>query len=202
MKRIFIAIIAICIAFGGCAKTQQTEDSTNNGIVSTSGTAEIAQTTKTADNPFTAPNAIKGQVGELYYVVPEGADAVESAAESIIVYEMPIKNSSETFSLSVYFNSKSEIESTQTFENFISEIKARNKASIQSTDDFQYQEIDEAFETNVLYGYTGSYVNEGKKWQALCFAIDSGFYMISYSAKTAFFDESIWENFYAQLKLV
>lgn len=42
----------------------------------------------------------------------------------------------------------------------------------------------------------------GKKTVLIVVAESNNMYMVGYTVKTGFFDQSVWDNFYEQLKLV
>lgn len=66
------------------------------------GIAGLTGCNRSENNPFTAENAIKGQLGELYYVVPENA-VLNDSTDELAWYKIPIDNSTEEYQLMISF---------------------------------------------------------------------------------------------------
>lgn len=160
-----------------------------------------------SSNPFTADDAKKGQIGDLYYVVPSNAvsDDNSNSNSNSISYRVPIENSVEEYILNILYtyvdeedaeNPEEVIEYFETLVKFMEEVE--NEAGTQCTT----ENIDE---------FAGVTMDRGKKFikeedggkAILITAVKSRkLYSVGYFVKTAFFDESIWDNFYNQLKII
>ena len=149
------------------------------------------------ENPFTAENAIKGQIGDLYYVVPGNAVFTESSTDSACFYSIPIENSSEEYILSIrYYSFEADDEyneAIQLMENTTQELDNTTH---------EYENLTEFLGENVDYGIKVNYDVDGQKSVGVSVAKDHKCYMIQYRVKSGFYDQAVWDNFYAQLKFV
>lgn len=160
-------------------------------------------------NPFTADDAKKGQIGDLYYVVPSNAvsDDTTTAVNNTnsVSYRVPIENSVEEYQLNIgctYItkedaeSKENVLESFDKFIDFIEEITSGSdvKYSREDIDKFAGTAVDKAIKIS----------GEGNGVKSISiFALKSRkVYFAEYSTKTGFFDQSIWDNFYKQLKYV
>lgn len=157
-------------------------------------------------NPFLDENAIKGQIGDLYYVVPYNATADEKN-DNNIMYSVPIENSEENYQLGLMYMYVSEDEANEEevksgFETILNNI-ATEFSNFESKGMFyESEQITDFLGIAVDSGikYTAEY--EGKKIIGIAAFKSRKMYVITYRTKTGFYNQSVWDNFYAQLELV
>ncbi len=155
---------------------------------------------QSGNNPFTSENAIKGQVGELYYVVPENAVSDGSISEELAMYNVPIENSAEEYQLSILYDRIDDVnEYESTLKNIDNMVKQNDmedgiEVSTEEIDNFLGKAIDRGCKREGKYN--------GKKTVLIVAAESNNMYMVGYTVKTGFFDQSVWDNFYEQLRLV
>lgn len=161
---------------------------------------------RSGNNPFLDENAIKGQIGDLYYVVPYGATADEED-DNNIVYSVPIENSAENYQLGFVYGYISEDEASEEEAKNGFEIVLNNIIS-------QYESLESKgvlYENEQITDFLGVAVDKGIKYTAefegykeigISALISRKMYLITYQVKTGFYDQSVWDNFYEQLKLV
>lgn len=156
-------------------------------------------------NPFTADDAKKGQIGDLCYAIPGNAVSEKASNDDSIVYLVPIENSVEEYQLNIgcTYITKEDAESKEdvleSFDKFIDYIE-----EIASGSDVKYsrEDIDKFAGTAVDKAIKISGEGNGAKTISI-FALKSRkVYSAGYSVKTGFFDQSVWDNFYKQLKYV
>ena len=172
-----LAIILVCI--GGC------------------GTA--------GGNPFTAENAVKGQVGDLYYVVPENAVLDESSIDESNVYRVPIANSNEEYTLSIacsYLDEEAYETSVQYWENLKGILSSASTEYAEQGSFYEEQDITSFLGKTVDYGSKITVEGNGQKMVSAFVITSNKVCGVTYSAKTGFYDQAVWDNFYAQLKFV
>lgn len=155
---------------------------------------------QSSDNPFAADNAIKGQVGNLYYVVPENAVLLNASTDDGAMYDIPIKNSTEKYSLMVM---SKHTDNNDEYEDILQNIdNMKNQSETETGTTYTTEDINKFLGRTVDKGCKCVGENNGKKVVIIMAAESSNVYMISYTVKTGFYDQSVWDNFYAQLKLV
>lgn len=156
-------------------------------------------------NPFTADDAKKGQIGDLCYAVPGNAISKEDSNDDNIVYVVPIENSVEEYQLNIgcTYITKEDAESKEDIlEGFDRLIEFIEEITNGSGVKYSREDIDEFAGTTVDKAIKISGEGNGAK-SILIIALKSrNAYFAGYSTKTGFFDQSIWENFYKQLKYV
>lgn len=156
---------------------------------------------KSSDNPFAADDAIKGQVGNLYYVVPNNATLDEGLSDnSTIIYKVPIKNSAEEYQLIVSCKHTDDENEYKSLIQNIDEMKSQTKNEYGA--EITNETINTFLGETIDNGCKREGVANGQKVVAIMAAKEGNVYMLGYSVKTGFYDQSIWDNFYAQLKLV
>ena len=142
------------------------------------------------ENPFTAENAIKGQVGDLYYVVPENAVLEEFPNDSARFYNIPIENSSEEYRLNIMCVS---VETDDDYNEVIQSMK--------DTED-EKENLAEFLGEKVDYGYRATVDVDDQKSTIVFVVKDPKIYVVQYIVKSGFYDQAVWDNFYSQLKFV
>lgn len=163
------------------------------------GIAGLTSCNRSGNNPFTAENAIKGQLGELYYVVPENA-MLNDSTDELAWYKIPIDNSTEEYQLMISFthtDDENEYESIiQNIDDMIKQIDMEDgiEVSTEKIDNFLGKSIDKGCKREGKYN--------GKKTVLVVVAESNNMYMVGYTVKTGFFYQSVWDNFYEQLRLV
>lgn len=168
----------------------------------------IAGCNQSSENPFTADDAIKGQIGDLYYVVPNNAIIDEQYFSDIAVkYNIPIKNSTEEYQLNLIYtyvseDDASEDEALNGFETIINDLITKSKENESNGISYESEPITEFLGTTVDLGLKYTAEGSGQKVIGIVAAKSRTLYFIGYSVKTGFYDQSVWDNFYAQLKLV
>lgn len=158
-------------------------------------------------NPFLDENAIKEQLGDLYYVVPYNATADEKN-DNNIMYSVPIENSEENYQIGVsyvYISSEEEAnekEVTKWFEIMIDSLI--ENLSENKSDDFSFESepVTDFLGASVDIGLKYTAKNNGMKTTGMFVATSRELYLLNYGAKTGFYNQSVWDNFYAQLELV
>lgn len=155
-------------------------------------------------NPFTAENAIKGQVGDLYYVVPENATLDDESPDGLLTFHVPIENSTEEHILNILYSCPDDQESYEIFLKYYQSVKETAEESSEKFGDVivEVQELTEFLGRSVDYGFMMTQEAEGKRSISVYAASSKKLYLISYIAKTAFYDQTFWDNFYTQLKFV
>lgn len=171
-----LAIILVCI--GGC------------------GTA--------SENPFVAEDAIKGQVGDLYYVVPGNATLDDESPDGLLTFYIPIENTTEEHILNIMYSRPDNQESYEAFIKYYQSVKEAAEAVSDEVEGAtaEFQMLTEFLGRPTDYGFVMTQEAEGKKGVSVYVATSNKLYAISYVAKTAFYDQTFWDNFYAQLKFV
>lgn len=157
-----------------------------------------------AGNPFTAENAIKGQVGDLYYVVPGNAVLEESTDEKNS-YSVPITNSNEEYILDIvylYADEEAYKAAIQLLEFTRELIAAEIEENAGNGASYEEEDITEFLGKSVNYGIKTTYIKNGLVEAGITVAIADKFYSVRYTVKSAFYDQAVWDNFYAQLKFV
>ena len=143
-----------------------------------------------AKDPFAADNAIKGQVDDLHYAVPENAVLDKASNDSFHIYNIPLKNSKEEYCLSVLcFSAKTEDEYNETIQNMKSV-------------EYENETMTEFLGKKIDYGYIATIDDDGQMSTILYVAKNQKFYIIQYSIVTGLYDQTVWDNFYSQLKFV
>jgi len=157
-------------------------------------------------NPFASERAVKGQIGNLYYAVPYNATADEKN-DNNIMYSVPIENSVENYQLGFVYGYISEDESTEDeakngFEMILNNITSQYENLESKGLLYESEQITDFLGVDVDAGikYTAEY--EGQKVIGIAALISRKMYLVTYQAKTSFFEQSVWDNFYAQLELV
>lgn len=164
------------------------------------GIIGISGCNQSENNPFASENAIKGQLGELYYVVPENAVSDGSISEELAMYNIPIDNSEEEYQLTILYE---HTDNTEEYEAILKNIDdAINQIDLEEGVEATTEEIDVFLGRAIDKGYKREGKFNGKKAVMIIAAESGNMYMVGYIVKTGFFDQSIWDNFYAQLKLV
>lgn len=164
------------------------------------GIAGLTGCNRSGNNPFTAENAIKGQLGELYYVVPENAAPVGSVSEELAMYDVPIENSTEEYQLTILYK---QIDNTDEYELALENIEdSIEQIDIEDDIEVSTEEINIFLGKAIDKGYKREGKVDGKKTVGIVALKSDSMYMVGYTAKTGFFDQSVWDNFYEQLKLV
>lgn len=143
-----------------------------------------------AGNPFTADDAIKGQIGDLYYAVPENAVLEEFPNDSARFYNIPIENSAEEYMLNIACAS---VETDDDYDEAIQSMKDTEYENENLTD-FLGEKVD--------YGYRATVDVDDRKSIIVSAAKDHKVYVVQYIVKSGFYDQTVWDNFYAQLKFV
>lgn len=155
------------------------------------------------DNPFTVENALKAQIDDLYYVVPNNAVIKEEHGNQSVLYTVPIENSKEEYYLNINIEKYETENKEETIENFEKGIQF-NKDVVFNGEDVKYttEEIYEFADTKIDKGVKIIIERNGKKDISYMVIKFPKAYSVSYSAKAGFFDEAVWDNFYSQLKYV
>lgn len=177
MKRFFCILCALAI-----------------GIIGVTGCNQ------SANNPFTSEKAIKGQLGELYYVVPENAVFDGGITEELVMYNVPIDNSEEEYQLAILYQHTDNAEEYETILKNIDD--SINQIDLKEGVEATTEEIDVFLGKTIDRGYKREGKFNGKKAVMVTAAESGNMYVVGYTVKTGFFDQSIWDNFYEQLKLV
>ena len=150
------------------------------------------------ENPFTADDVIKGQIGDLYYVIPGNAVVDESSTDVNNTYRVPIANSMEEYVLNISY---SPVEDT--YEASIQSMESLREFLISSIEGlYEDEDITDFLGKEVDYGFKISVEADGRKSVFIYALISQKLYFVGYGAKTGFYDQSVWDNFYAQLKFV
>lgn len=159
-----------------------------------------------SSNPFTAGDAKKGQIGDLYYVVPSNAVSDDSVIDSAsnndrVSYHVPIEGSVEEYMLNILIYLGQE-DTKEVLEDFESLIEFIEKA--QSETDLKYisEDIDEFAGVTVDRGKKYIVEENGKKGIFITIVKSKKIYTVGYYVKTAFFDQSVFDNFCNQLKII
>lgn len=155
---------------------------------------------KSSDNPFTADDAIKGQIGELYYVVPQNAVLDGSLSEELAMYKIPIDNSTEEYQLTISYSHTDDVDEYEEILQHIDDMI--NQHDIEEGAEITTEEIDIFLEKTIDKGCKREGKINGQKAVLIVVAEDGDMYFIGYIVKTGFYGQSVWDNFYAQLKLV
>lgn len=154
---------------------------------------------QSSDNPFTADNAIKGQVGNLYYVVPENA-VLNASTDDSAMYDVPINNSTEQYTLMIMCK---HTDSNDEYEEMLQNIDdMKNQSETETGTTYTTEDISKFLGRTVDKGCKCIGENNGQKIVMIVAAESENLYMIGYTVKTGFYDQSIWDNFYAHAKLV
>ena len=154
---------------------------------------------QSSDNPFTADNAIKGQVGNLYYTVPENA-VLNASTDDSAMYDIPINNSTEKYTLIVICKHTDSNDEYEEMLQNIDEMKSQtqNEYGVEITN----ETINTFLGKTIDNGCKREGVSDGQKIVTIIAAKEGNIYTLGYSVKTGFYDQSVWDNFYAQAKLV
>lgn len=154
-----------------------------------------------ANNPFTSEKAIKGQLGELYYVVPENAILLDSSiSEELAMYSVPIDNSAEKYQLTITYTHTDDVDE---YEKLLQKIDDMiNQIDIEEGAEVTTEEIDIFLGKTIDKGCKREGKINGQKAIIIVVAESGNMYLLGYMVKTGFYDQSVWDNFYAQLKLV
>lgn len=161
-------------------------------------------------NPFTSNDAKKGQIGDLYYVVPSNAVSDDNSNPNSISYRVPIENSVEEYILSILYtyvdedDASSPEEVLEYTEMLIEFIEKAQNTETENKADTQYvsEDIVEFAGVTVDRGIKLIKEESGGKAISIIAVKSRKIYSVGYVVKTAFFDESIWDNFYNQLKII
>lgn len=160
----------------------------------------ITGCSQSSDNPFTADDAIKGQIGDLYYVVPANAVLNEGLGDSIAMYKVPIDNSAEEYTIII---SCTHADDADEYEDILQNIEEmKNQTENETGTQFTDEAIDDFLGKTIDKGFKREGENNGEKAIMITAAGSGNMYLIGYTVKTGFYDQSVWENFLAQLKLV
>lgn len=159
----------------------------------------ITGCSKSSANPFTADDAIKGQVGNLYYTVPENA-VLNASTDDSAMYDIPINNSTEKYTLMVMCKHTSSNDEYEDMLQNINEMKSQTKN--EQGAEITNETINTFLGETVDNGCKREGVSDGQKVVVIIAAKEGNIYTLGYSVKTGFFDQSVWDNFYAQAKLV
>lgn len=152
------------------------------------------------DNPFIANNAIKGQIGELYYAVPNNAVLNKDSSDNSAMYIIPINNSAEEYTLMISYAHTDNKEEYESILQHIDEMK--NQTETENGTIYTTEDINVFLGRTIDKGCKCVGENNGQKSVVIIVAESGNMYMISYTVKTGFYDQSVWDNFYAQLELV
>ena len=162
-------------------------------------------TGSSADNPFIAENAIKGQVGDLYYVVPENAVFDESSTDEDNVYRVSIANSTEEYVLNISYSYVDE----EAYESSVHLMEITREAAASASEEnaadgasYKDENITEFLGKSVDYGFKSTSKGNGQTMVAVLVITSNTAYGIRYTVKSGFYDQAVWDNFYAQLKFV
>lgn len=157
-----------------------------------------------AGNPFTAEDAIKGQTGDLYYVVPGNATLDDESPDGLLTFHIPIENTTEEHMLNIMYSRPDNQESYEAFIQYYQSVKETAEAVSNEVEGVtaESQMLTEFLGRPTDYGFVMTQEAEGKKGVSVYAATSNKLYAISYVAKTAFYDQTFWDNFYAQLKFV
>lgn len=154
---------------------------------------------KSSDNPFASDNAIKGQVGNLYYTVPENA-VLNSSTDDSAMYDVSISNSTEKYVLTIMCKHTGSNDEYKDMLQNIDNMKNQSETGTGAT--YTAEDINDFLGQTVDKGCKCVAENNGQRFVTIVAAKSKTLYMIGYTVKTGFYDQSVWDNFYAQLKLV
>ena len=156
------------------------------------------------DNPFIADDAIKGQIGDLYYVIPGNAVVDESSTDENNTYRVPIANSIEEYTLYISYSPVEETDETpiQSMEDLREFLAYSIEAFSEEVALYEEEDITDFLGKQVDYGFKINTEIDGQKSVLIYALISHKMYSVGYGAKTGFYDQTVWDNFYAQLKLV
>ena len=156
------------------------------------------------DNPFTTDDALKGQVGDLYYVIPGNAVVDESSTDGNNAYRVPIANSVEEYALTVSCSPVEETDETpiQSMEDLREFLAYSIEAFSEEVALYEDEDITDFLGKQVDYGFKLNTEVDGRKSVLIYALISQKVYSVGYAAKTGFYDQAVWDNFYAQLKFV
>lgn len=144
-------------------------------------------------------NAIKGQVGNLYYTVPENA-VLNSSTDDSAMYDVSISNSTEKYVLTIMCQ---HVSSNDEYEDMLQNIdNMKNQSETGTGATYTAEDINDFLGQTVDNGCKCVAENNGQRFVTIVAAKSKTLYMIGYTVKTGFYDQSVWNNFYAQLKLV
>ena len=159
-----------------------------------------------SSNPFTAGDAKKGQIGDLYYVVPSNAVSDDSVVDSAsnydrVSYHVPIEGSVEEYMLNILICLGQE-DTKEVLEFFESFIEGIEKEQSESDAKYIFEDIDEFAGVTVDRGKKIIEEANGKKSISIMIVKSKKIYAVEYDVKTAFFDQSVFDNFCNQLKII
>lgn len=174
-----------------------------------------------SSNPFTADDAKKGQIGDLYYVVPSNAVSDNKVSDSGsnndgvsytdgVSYRVPIEGSVEEYTLNiahVYVSQEEAETEEEVHEGFETVIKLLSgtlftEADAETDTQLLTEDIDEFAGMTVDRGIKISGETNGLKGVTIMAYKSRKMYSVSYSAKTGFFDQSVFDDFFNQLKII
>lgn len=158
-------------------------------------------------NPFTDDDAKKGQIGDLCYVVPSNAvsdDSVIDSASNIdrVSYHVPIEGSVEEYMLNIVYTYLDQEDTKELLEYFESVIEGIEKAQSESDAKYISEDIDEFAGVTADRGKKIIEEANGKKSIFIAIVKSKKIYAVEYDVKTAFFDQSVFDNFCNQLKII
>lgn len=134
MKKVicgFCSLLVMLLCFGGCSGS--------------------------SSNPFTADDAKKGQVGDLYYVVPSNAVSDDNSNSNSISYRVPIENSAEEYILNILYTYVDE-EDAESLEEVLLYFESLIKFMETIVD-----EADTQYTSEDIYEFAGVTVDKWKK---------------------------------------
>lgn len=157
-------------------------------------------------NPFTDDDAIKGQIGDLCYVVPSNAVSDNAVSDSgsnndRVSYHVPIEGSVEEYTLKISYTYFSQEDAKEVLEEFESAIKFIEEAESESGTKYISEDIYEFAGVTVDKGKKLIKEENGEKVILIMIVKSQKTYSVGYAVKTGFFDQSVWDNFYNQLKI-
>ena len=152
-----------------------------------------------AEDPFTADNAIKGQVGNLFYTVPENA-VLNASTDDSAMYDIPIDNSTEKYTLMIMCKHTNSTDEYEDMLRNIDNMKTQSETETGTT--YLTEDINNFLGQPIDKGCKCVGENNGQKITTIIAAGSENVYMIGYTVKTGFYDQSVWDNFCAQAKLV
>ena len=160
-----------------------------------------------SSNPFTAGDAKKGQIGDLYYVVPSNAVSDDSVVDSAsnydrVSYHVPIEGSVEEYMLNISYVYLGQEDAKEVLEYFESLIEVIEKEQSGSDAKYIFEDIDEFAGVTVDRGKKIIVEANGKKGIFITIVKSKKIYAVGYDVKTAFFDQSVFDNFCNQLKII
>lgn len=199
MKKFLSLFLTACILItvSGCGNESAVVENNEQSSSEASNSTTVENT-----NVFATDDAIKCQIGRLCYTVPSNSIVVEGENQGWTEsheFSVLIDNSAETYSIVTGYMSSSD--AAAGYDSLLEVTVGYFEEGIKENIFDEAYSIDDFFGSQIDYGFVSKLTREGVTEKNMVAFVDGAYYVLGYSCKSSFYDETIWENFLSQMKM-